>query len=268
MKTVDLSNEKIIINKEHTSKGNQKKWFSDGKWYKADFMGYEGLAEVVVSDLLSKSGINDFVKYEPVMIRTGDKLITGCVSDSFLNANEEFVPIERMHRLFFGKGLAKTLSEISGADRKIKYTADFIDNAAGLDNSGKYITELIEIDALFLNEDRHTNNIAVIRNTDSGKFRLAPVFDNGLSLLSDTNDYPVDADINKCLNKIEAKPFSTSFDEQLDEAVKLYGYQMKWNINKTDVYNSLSLVSEYYSDDILRRAESVILSQMRKFGII
>lgn len=35
-----------------TSKGDQLKWKSEKKWYKADYMGYEGLAEVLVSHLL------------------------------------------------------------------------------------------------------------------------------------------------------------------------------------------------------------------------
>ena len=36
----------------HTSKGDQLKWKIDDRWYKADYMGYEGLSEVLVSDLL------------------------------------------------------------------------------------------------------------------------------------------------------------------------------------------------------------------------
>lgn len=35
----------------HTSKGDQLKWKIDDRWYKADYMGYEGLSEVLVSDL-------------------------------------------------------------------------------------------------------------------------------------------------------------------------------------------------------------------------
>ena len=36
----------------HTSKGDQRKWEIDGIWYKADYMGYEGLSELLVSSLL------------------------------------------------------------------------------------------------------------------------------------------------------------------------------------------------------------------------
>ena len=45
----------------HTSKGDQPKWQLKGKWYKADHMGYESLAEVVVSQLLKQSNVSDFV---------------------------------------------------------------------------------------------------------------------------------------------------------------------------------------------------------------
>ena len=36
--------------------GNQLKWRRDNNWYKADYSGYEGLAEYVVSELLAESG--------------------------------------------------------------------------------------------------------------------------------------------------------------------------------------------------------------------
>ena len=41
----------------HTSKGDQLKWKIDDRWYKADYMGYEGLVEYVVSRLLEKSSL-------------------------------------------------------------------------------------------------------------------------------------------------------------------------------------------------------------------
>ena len=36
---------------EHTSKGDQPKWQRKGKWYRADYMGYEALSEVLISRL-------------------------------------------------------------------------------------------------------------------------------------------------------------------------------------------------------------------------
>ena len=40
---------------ETSSKGNQEKWLADGRWYKLDLFGYEGLAEAVTSALLAQT---------------------------------------------------------------------------------------------------------------------------------------------------------------------------------------------------------------------
>lgn len=53
METIDLSKFEPQETLNHTSKGNQLKWKCDGYWYKADHMGYEGLAETIVSALLA-----------------------------------------------------------------------------------------------------------------------------------------------------------------------------------------------------------------------
>ena len=53
----------------------------------------------------------------------------------------------------------------------------------GLKEFSQYLTVLFEIDALFLNDDRHLNNIAVIE--EKGKFNYCPIFDNGAGLLSE-----------------------------------------------------------------------------------
>ena len=45
-----------------------------------------------------------------------------------------------------------------------RYTVDFIEQTTGLTGVGAYLTMLLELDSFFLNEDRHTNNLAVIRN--------------------------------------------------------------------------------------------------------
>ena len=63
MQVIDLTEIEKEKIENHTSKGNQPKWHIKNKWYKADHMGYEALAEYVVSELLKKSDIGDFVDY-------------------------------------------------------------------------------------------------------------------------------------------------------------------------------------------------------------
>ena len=43
MKNVNLDTYSPFHKTGHTSKGDQRKWKVDGIWYKADYMGYEGL---------------------------------------------------------------------------------------------------------------------------------------------------------------------------------------------------------------------------------
>lgn len=269
MNITDLSTEKPIVTDGHSSKGNQSKWRIGNLWYKADHMGYEGLSEVIVSRMLLKiTGIREYVKYEPVMIKYGDKTTAGCVSRSFLMENEELIPFERLYRSYTGKGLAGTLSGISGVSEKIAYTADFISDITGLHDAGRYIADILELDAFFLNEDRHTNNLAVIRNSENHTYRFAPVFDNGLALLSDMNDYPLDKEIGECTAKIEAKPFSRDFEEQADAAVRLYGRNFNFSFTKAFVNECIRDLNEYYPEEVLLRIEKVLAAQMRKYAMI
>lgn len=47
---------------------------------------------------------------------------------------------------------------------------------------------MLIVDFLLLNRDRHGANIEVLRNTKKKTIRLAPIFDNGLSLLFSCHD--------------------------------------------------------------------------------
>lgn len=53
---------------------------------------------------------------------------------------------------------------------------------------GKSIYEMLVCDFLILNRDRHGANMEVLRNRRTGKVRLAPLFDNGLSLVFSCKD--------------------------------------------------------------------------------
>ena len=46
----------------------------------------------------------------------------------------------------------------------------------------KYISEMLLVDFLILNRDRHGANVEVLRNRQTKTIRLAPLFDHGLSL--------------------------------------------------------------------------------------
>jgi hypothetical protein len=251
----------------HTSKGDQPKWQLNGKWYKADHMGYEALAEVLVSQLLKQSNVSNFVEYKPVLIQYRGKEIPGCASQSFQAKDEMLVPFERLHRAYKGQGLAASLGKINEPQKRIRYTVDFIEQTTGLTKVGDYLTLLLELDSFFLNEDRHTNNLAVIRNEKSKEFRLCPVFDNGLALLSDIHDYPLGKDIYDCISHVRAKPFDLDFDVQVEAAEELYGTQLNFSFTRYDVSKTINMVGELYSQSVIARVERTVYEQMRKYPI-
>lgn len=265
MQVIDLTNIEKEKIENHTSKGNQPKWHIENKWYKADHMGYEALAEYIVSELLKKSNISDFVEYDLIKIKYDNKESIGCVSENFKSDNEMLIPLEKLHRQYFGKGLADAISKKASVRDKITYTVDFVEKITGLQNVGRYFTLMLAIDAFFLNEDRHTNNIAVLRDEKTKVYRLSPIFDNGLSLLSDTNDYLLEDDIYVNIKKVQAKPFDISFDEQLNVAEELYGANLKFYFTRNDVYKTMDELKSIYPQNIINRVEKIILEQIRKY---
>lgn len=249
----------------HTSKGDQPKWQLNGKWYKADHMGYEALAEVVVSQLLKQSNALNFVEYEPVWIQYRGKEHPGCVSKNFRAKDEMLVPFERLHRVYLGHGLAAALGKIGAPQEQIRYTVEFIEETTGLTGVGKYLTLMLELDSFFLNEDRHTNNLALIRNEKTMGFRLCPIFDHGLALLSDLNDYPVDQDVYGCISRVRAKPFDMDFDAQVEAAESLYGAQLRFSFVRHDIPPILDTIREFYSNSVIARVEQILYEQIRKY---
>lgn len=267
MNTVNLDEYNLIDTKATSSKGNQQKWLVGKKWYKADHMGYEALCEVVISNLLRKSNVNEFVTYHPTKIEFDGKVINGCYSDNFKKKNESIITLEHLAKQWLSNSMAKEMLKYPDTEERIKRTVRFIEKVTNLKKVGQYITMMLELDAFFLNEDRHTNNIAFILNDDTGEYRFCPYFDFGLSLLADTTeDYPMGEDVYQLIDKIQAKPFSTDFDTQLEAAIHLYGDRLKLSFTNADIENAFDEVKDYYDAQTITRAKTILLYQKHKYG--
>lgn len=249
----------------HSSKGDQLKTCINDIWYKADRLGYESLSEIIVSKLLVKTNILSFADYSFEQMQYQDRCYNACKSQGFLSENEKLITCERLFFLCTGKSLAEEMARQSIKD-KISLFVSSIEGMTGLAGFGAYLTALLEIDTLFLNEDRHTNNIALIRNENTGLYRPAPIFDNGAALFSDTfMDYPLDMSIENCLKKVTAKPFSTDFDDQLEAAESLFGVSLHCHFSQKDVNEILEPFANIYEERILDRVRETLHWQMRKY---
>ena len=247
MLTIEVKQDSLKFTAAHSSKGNQLKWEQDGWWYKADEFGYESLAEAVTSHLLSKSNMEGITIYEPVLILYKGIAYRGCRSKNFRGQREAIITLERFIRAYTGTGLAKQLARIYDVKERICFTEEFVRKIAGLENFGEYIVKLMEMDAFFLNEDRHTNNISLIYNVDTDVYHLCPFYDMGLSLFADTRvKFPLNMDYFGCKEKITAKPFSRDFDEQLDAANELYGCHLKFNFPANRIADVILELKEQY----------------------
>ena len=83
---IELFEQNIRTNERQSSKGNQLKWENNGIWYKADYTGYEGLAEYMISHLLKKSTLaeDEFVCYDLEKIKYGTVIYNGVKSRNCL----------------------------------------------------------------------------------------------------------------------------------------------------------------------------------------
>ena len=250
----------------HSSKGNQLKWRKGDLWYKADYTGYEGLAEYMVSHLLLHSSLNEkeFVLYDPETIHYRGQCFNGVVSHDFLEAGWQMITLERLFMNMNGQSLFKTIWAMNNARERMFSLVTAVEGITGLRSFGTYLTKVITIDALFLNEDRHTHNLGVLMDSQ-GHFALCPIFDQGAGLMADTTiDYPLGRDPLSMIPEVESKTFSSSFDEQLDLCEEFYGTPLQFTFSANDVEQLLTNV-EGYSDEIKIRVWDLILARRRKY---
>jgi hypothetical protein len=149
-------------------------------------IGHECVNEIIVDRLLTILGI-EHLNYRLIH---ADIDINGsiydtwvCASDDFKNKGDKKLALDAYYQL-----------EKLANERPLDFCIRM-----GWEN---YIYQMLIVDFLILNRDRHGANIEVLKNTLSGQLRLAQLFDNGLSLIF--NCYSED-EIDK-VNVMEDKP--------------------------------------------------------------
>ena len=251
-----------------SSKGNQLKFRKGDIWYKADYLGYEGLAEYVVSKLLAFSDLrpDEYVEYELEEIEYNDSAFRACKSTDFTDG-WNLITLERLFKDTYGVGLNKIIYSTPDHMERLKILVEQVERTTGLKDFGIYMSKLLAVDALFLNEDRHTHNIAVLTN-GTGDFRLAPIFDNGAGLLSDTSmEYPLTRDPLEWIPKVKPKTFCDSFQEQMEIAVKMYGENLHFSFRYNEV-NTIVEEAGIYPEEIRRRVIDVVMEMRRRYSFL
>ncbi len=263
---IELFKQDIVTEARQSSKGNQLKWKNQNLWYKADYTGYEGYAEYVVSRLLELSTLdrNLLVKYDTIAIQYKNQEYLGCVSNDILDTEWKMITLERLFHNYYGESLYSTLYKIRDERIRLEYLVDQIINITGLKEFGIYISVLLTIDTMFINEDRHMHNIAVLKN-EAGDYRYCPIFDNGACLLSDVRmDYPLNGEVETYISIAKPKTYCDDFDLQLDIVEQLYGQNLKFYFSESDMVR-ISEHDELYSSEVKKRVHQILLARKRKY---
>jgi len=246
-----VSGEKIA---ETSSKGNQEKWYESAtdNWFKLDQFGYEALAETLISILLERSNIETdtpftFVRYRMEKINVRGRERNGCASKNFLKAGQSLITINRLLSSHLGIPLKQKMLKLPSDKRRIAYLAEATTEYTGLIEFHRYLTLLFEIDALFCNDDRHLNNIAVIEQ--SKKYDYCPIFDNGAGVLSNTHIYQMDISPKALIATIQARPFDMTFTRQMNSARSLFGEQLVMpKLSSGEIRDALQPLLAYYAE--------------------
>lgn len=234
MKNYLIDRKFTVLSKADSSFGSQPKFKKDGYWYKYNHVGYEDIAETMISDLLSCSSINNYVTYEQCLIN-GKR---GCRCEDFLKVDEQLLTFKLLYSNSTGRNLADDVNALETSER-FDFIVDFIRTETSLDCS-RYLFDNITLDMLTRNPDRHFKNLALIMDA-SGNFKTAPIFDNGQGLFQNFSITPPDMSIEEKIESCFSCTISASFDRQYSLAKESTSYK-PFSINY-EKYESI--LSEY-----------------------
>lgn len=218
-----------LVYVEGSSKGTQPKYFDRGYWYKVNRLGYEGKAEYLISEVLECSNVTDYVTYEECTINGR----LGCRSKNFLKENESFMSFQRVYELYTGADLTNQIYRIADTSERIEFVKGFIKEHTGVDCTN-YLSQILTLDMLVLNTDRHFHNLGLVVDPDSNSYRPAPIFDNGNSLLSDWDRFDEEI-LEENIDKVIGQPFAANLEYQAHVAgigLKLDYQRLKKKLDK------------------------------------
>ena len=265
------TNDRIVTT---TSRGNQEKWFDAEKnlWYKVDNGRFEALAEAVASEILHRftnAAKLPGISIADYWIDTAD--VHGLpqvlsVSKNFKKENESLVTVNMILKNSIGPEYIGAFNRRASLKERIKFLVESVESAAGMEAFGAYFTTLLELDALLLNQDRHLNNIALLR-TDGG-YKPCPIFDCGASFLLDFGLYRPDVDTRTYLTKAVCLPFKSSFTRTVHTAQELYGKQLMVEFCREEAEAVIEPYLQYYPPQfrylLKERVLTVLLEQKKK----
>jgi excisionase family DNA binding protein len=170
---VNIGQSPQLAHPDNTSDGNlPKHWIAEGKSRAllkgAGVLGQEPYNEVVATALHRR--LLDQGRYVDYSLANIDRR-TFSKCKTFVSSTEEFVPAVYVMSEF------KQPAHHNNYQHYIECCASL-----GIDDAAARIDEMLVCDEVIANSDRHNRNFGIIRDIETNKCRMAPIFDSGTSL--------------------------------------------------------------------------------------
>jgi hypothetical protein len=132
--------------------------------------------------------------------------------------------------------------------------ANTISNYSGLPKQGTllYVLNLLLVDLLVLNQDRHFSNFGIFYNAIANKFSIARIFDCGMGLFENESSFDNMTTLEECMRYSYIAPYG---DDPFELAYQLkntnlgYKYLKTMNVKRLHIDRNLfinKLGYEYY----------------------
>ena len=258
---VDLDSYNVLVS-QGSSRGNQPKFYKDGTWVKLDnYKCHEGLAEEFVSMLCSYINGMSYVPYKSERFVYHDDEYIGCsCPNMYWNPSVEFMTLRSILRE--NKKLVSYITH-GEIEENIRNAVLLIKEHTGVD-TGSYFANLLFLDSIILNEDRHIMNVGVCFDRSKCIYLPAPCFDNGASLFCTNWTYRQRKTLEENINSVLscARPFSKFFMKQVD-AFRELGFPPLY-INKSGVDTLLETYeNSLYSHDLVERVKETLYLRLQ-----
>ena len=172
--------------KSYSELGGKKVYYKLSNFDKVQgVIGHECVNELIVDRLLTILGI----PHLPYQLIHADIMLEGKIHEVYLCASEDFKE----------KGESKIALD-AYKEREAFPKESALDFCVRM-GWETYIYQMMVVDYLILNRDRHGANIEVLRNSRKKTLHLAPLFDHGLSFLC------------RCMNDRQVEAFDVMEDK-------------------------------------------------------
>lgn len=207
--------------------GNQEKWVlpSSNIHVKAAYTKHgiiykDYICEELACKIGSQFGFDMSVNKACRIVSRDGENIAGSYSKIFLTDSEELVPMSLLLEKHLTDKVCKSWDRLSIRERLERVLSICTEDCRLISN--KYILDMVTLDYLIGNVDRHMSNFGVLYDFHTQEYRFPPHFDNGLSLFEFDGLFN-GLTLEESMNRLYAQPFGDYFQEVYQVAVNLLG---------------------------------------------